>query len=167
MKLISRSYTEEGRGGRQGWFRGVEIAGRRIGFDRSTLHVSGEKYMDRWILYVWGYTLRLHKFYRGDDDRASHTHPWWFITFPLGDYVEQRAVRGAKLAHLNIVRRFRFHYRPADFEHYVLSGIVQRRKNSWIGHTKPFYTIVLTGPMRSAWGFYPEPGKFVHWTEWK
>jgi hypothetical protein len=167
MKFVSRNYGETGRGGRHGWFRGIEVAGRRTGFDRSTLHIGDEKYMDRWILYVWGYTLRLHKFYRGDDNRASHTHPWWFVTFPLATYCEQRARQGTREPHWHIVKAFRFHYRPADFEHFVISGITETRSNYWQGHLRPFYTIVLTGPMRSSWGFYPEPGKFINWADWK
>jgi hypothetical protein len=28
--------------------------------------------------------------------------------------------------------------------------------------TKPFYTVVIGGNKSNEWGFYPEPGEFVH-----
>jgi hypothetical protein len=59
------------------------------------------------------------------------------------------------------VAPFRFHYRPADFEHYVVRPI-----------KVPSWTIVLTGPKRDGWGFYPlinvaGAGKFVPHKEWQ
>ncbi len=155
FRWASFTYDPRGRGGAVGWFKGFDLLKRRWGFDRSCVYVDGEKYLDRWILYVCGCTLRLHKFYRGDDDRASHTHPWWFITFPLGGYLERRYYHGYWLGH-RWVEAFRFHYRPANFEHYVVRG----EKPTW-------WTIVITGPKRDTWGFYPEQNKFVRWTEWE
>lgn len=158
LKISSYRYDRKGRGGAEGGFIGFDLFGRRWGFDRSTVYVGEEKYLDRWILYVNGYTLRLHKFYRGDDDRASHTHPWWFVTFPLTGYYEQLAREGAFYS-VRYVQARRPHYRPANFEHYVL----------WSAHggAEPWWTIVLTGQKSSSWGFYPEPGKFVSWKEWQ
>jgi hypothetical protein len=156
LKNSSFVYSPKGRGGAIGRFKGFDLLGRRWGFDRSTVYVEEEKYLDRWILYVNGYTLRLHKFYRGDDDRASHDHPWtWFVTFPLGGYVERIFHHGEQIDE-RIVWPWRLHYRPADFEHYVVQGL---SSNTW-------WTIVATGVKRSGWGFYPAPGKFVPWREW-
>jgi hypothetical protein len=156
FKLSSFDYSPEGRGGAVGWFRGADILGRRYGFDRSTVFVEGDRYLDRWIVYVAGYTLRLHHFWRGDDDRASHTHPWWFVTFPLGGYFERIYKEGMDFDE-RIVAPWRFHYRPANFEHYVVEVY------------DPAWTIVLTGPKNSTWGFYPfeVPGTFVNWKDWK
>lgn len=155
IRWASFKYDPRGRGGGRGWFKGLDLFGRRWGFDRSTVYVEKEKYLDRWILYVNGYTLRLHKFYRGDDDRASHTHPWWFVTFPLcRGYAENVYSKGVFVLP-RWVKGWRFHYRPADFEHYVA-----------FGSPKPWWTFVVTGPKRDTWGFYPSPGKFVHWSKW-
>lgn len=155
LKNSSFVYSPRGRGGAIGWFKGFDLFGRRWGFDRSLVSVDGEPYLDRWIVYINGYTLRLHKFYRGDDDRASHSHPWWFVTFPLAPYVERLYARGSFVAQ-RCVEPWRFHYRPTSFEHYVLRGV-----------RVPWYTIVLTGPKNDTWGFYPEPGKFVPYKEWR
>lgn len=154
--LVCFNYDPRGRGGARGWFRGFDFLRRRWGLDRSTVYVSDERYLDRWIVYLNGYTLRLHRFWRGDDDRASHDHPWaWFVTFPLGMYVEKIFVQGNYIKHRFVVP-WRFHYRPGDFEHYVVRGV-----------KVPWYTVVVTGPKRQGWGFYPEPGKFVPYKEWK
>ena len=108
-------------------------------------------------------------FYRGDNDSASHTHPWWFITFPLTGYLEKLFRQGTELG-IRYVKPFRFHYRPADFEHYVISGA--REVNDpipcWAMVRKPFYTLVITGGKQpEEWGFYPEPGKFIYWKDFK
>jgi hypothetical protein len=149
-------YDPRGRGGAVGWFRGFDFLRRRWGLDRSTVFVDGERYLDRWIVYLNGYTLRLHRFWRGDDDRASHTHPWWFVTFPLGGYLEKLFDEGRYTGH-RFVEPWRFHFRPAHFEHYVVRGL----------DGVPWWTIVLTGPKNNTWGFYPEPGKFVNWKQWQ
>ena len=137
---------------------GVRIRGRAFGFERSTIWLGHTKYMDRWILYVGCGTLRLHKFYCGDDEHASHTHPWWFITFPLTSY-EEAVYSRVFVQKVRTVRAFRFHKRPADFEH-----IVYGRAD---GGRRPFYTLVLTGTRTNAWGFYPRPGKFIPWRGYK
>jgi hypothetical protein len=154
--LVNFVYEPRGRGGAIGWVRGFDLFGRRWAFDRSLVLVDGEKYLDRWIVYLNGYTLRLHKFYRGDDDRASHSHPWPFVTFPLASYIEWVHAQG-RPRQLRVVEAWRPHFRPATFEHFVVGRAA--------GH-KPFYTIVITGPKRDTWGFYPEPDKFISWKDY-
>jgi hypothetical protein len=124
--------------------------------------------MDRWIAYAGGFTLRLHKFWRGDDDRASHTHPWWFVTFPLTEYVETVFCHGVKLK-TRRVGAFRPHFRAANFEHIVL-GRGPRSRINWktlrieiTPDIRPFWTIVVSGTRTNSWGFYPEPQKFIYW----
>lgn len=130
--------------------------GFRIGVEYSMVEHAGEPYLARWILYC-GLTLRLHKFYQGDDDRAPHDHPWWFVTFPLATYREWvwNPQDGDFQPHVNTVRRFRFHFRPATYRHRVLP--VER----------PFWTIVVSGKFSRVWGFWPKPNEFVPYWEWK
>ena len=142
------------------WRYAVQAFNWRFGIERSTVYIRGEKYLLRYIAYLGPIGLRLHKFYRGDDDRASHTHPWPFITFPFSDYVQRVFQEGAEIKAWNVVRRFRFHYRSADFEHIVIGPL----KNMNVGS---FWTFVITGPIVQTWGFYPKPGKFVPWQEYK
>lgn len=128
----------------------------RIGVEYSRVHIHGLPYLDRYILYCGG-TLRLHRFWRGDDERASHTHPWWFWTFPFGDYAETVFVKG-EARELRVVRAWRLHRRRADFEHVVHGSVT--------ASGKPFWTLVLTGRPKYSWGFYPSPGHFVPWRNW-
>lgn len=168
FKRVSFRYSPKGRGGAHGWFSGFDLLGRRWGFDHSTAFADGEPYLERWIVYVNGWTLRLHKFFRGDDDRASHTHPWWFVTFPLTSYTEKVFKQG-RLHTTRTVRRWRFHYRPADFEHYVVKRFDKYQRDyvrNQLHGIKPWWTIVLTGPKQDSWGFYPEPGKFINWKDY-
>lgn len=140
-----------------------------IGFERSTVWIGLLKYLDRWIVYDGLGTLRLHRFWRGDDDRASHTHPWWFITFPLCGYMERTFDKGVPTG-TRYVAPFRFHFRPANFEHIVLYGVRPRAMFGIVLHEivrKPFWTLVITGNKTNAWGFYPKPGVFIPWREYK
>lgn len=81
--------------------------------------------------------LRLHIMMRGDAGRAPHDHPWWFVTFPFHSYVEEVAYEEVHpvtgridiKTRLNVVRRFRFHFRPAHYAHRILGPLViQSRK---------------------------------------
>lgn len=150
------------------------LGNRRFGFEKSTIFVhsfpaTAEKYMTRWILY-WGWgTLRLHKFFRGDDDRASHTHPWWFITIPLSRYQEEVYDRG-RFVRVQSVAPFRPHWRPRGFEHVVLGRtwkFADEEHCYGVPDRRPFYTVVLTGPVTEGWGFYPAKDVFVPWREYK
>jgi hypothetical protein len=141
-----------------GWFLG----GYNLGLERSTVRVGGEKYLGRLILYVGGFALRLHRFYRGDDARAPHDHPWPFWTFPLcHGYMELVPDSRGELKY-RFVRGWRPNYRTADYRHIVLDP------------PKPFYTLVFNGRKERSWGFWPSVqedfrGKrvFVPWREWE
>lgn len=132
--------------------------GVRLGGEFSRVLINGWAYLDRFIAYVAGGTLRLHKFYRGDDERASHIHPWWFITFPFTSYREDVYDKG-RFVETRVVKAWRFHYRPRSFEHMVLGRADFKQK--------PFWTFVISGYAHEDWGFYPEPGKFVPYKQWK
>lgn len=85
---------------------------------------SRTPYMRRY----WIGRLRLHIFYRGDNDPDHHDHPWDFWTFPLTSYVEEVAepiwMSGPLPTQYHprrqVVRAFRLHYRPATHCHRVL-----------------------------------------------
>lgn len=147
------------------WRKGFELFGKLWCLERSTIYIEGEKYMTRYIVYAFGGTLRLHKFYRGDDDRAPHTHPWNFWTFPLASYLEQRFNHGQ---HVGVfpVKAWRWHSRAAFHEHIVLG-----REKAHLDFSRepfdprPFWTIVITGPKYNEWGFYDATGKFTHWRD--
>jgi hypothetical protein len=137
-----------------------------LGLERSTVRLHGEAYLTRFILYIAGRTVRLHKFHRGDDERAPHDHPWDFWTFPLcGGYAELipdfEFDSGFRL---NWVPGWRWSFRPAKYQHIVVDP------------EKPFWTLVVTRVKSNGWGFWPSYWKpldkermrvFVPWREWK
>jgi hypothetical protein len=115
----------------------------RLGLTHDLVLEGGEPYLERWILWC-GITLRLHKFHKGDDERAFHDHPWWFVTMPLQSYRELTPMG------TTIVRRFRPSFRAAQHRH-----IVQ------LIDTKPAWTFIITGRKEKDWGFWDEDG-FTH-----
>lgn len=133
-----------------GWFLG----NYSLGLERTVVHVAGEPYLGRWIFYIAGFTLRLHRFHRGDDGRAPHDHPWAFWTFPLCRGYKEIVDRRGVLMH-EFVKGWRLHYRPSSYRHIVLDPV------------KPFYTIVVTGRRDRSWGFWPGYTTFVPWRDWK
>ena len=140
----------------------------RFGVSLDCLGKSECPYMKRLILWMGPLgTLRLHKFYRSDQDEALHDHPWWFVTFPLRSYREwvplppglltKPELGGTLLSErgdrmLVDVKAFRPHFRPAEYRHAVVVD-------------KPGFTIVLTGPRKRSWGFWVK-SMFTHWREW-
>lgn len=146
----------------------------RVGGEFSRVFIAGQRYMDRFIVYVKG-TIRLHKFWRGDDDRAPHDHPWSFVTFPFTSYVEryweQEPFVRYDLTHdreyvelvwverTRVVKAWRFHKRNAKFRHIVI-GRADGKKT-------PFWTLVFSAGHSNKWGFWPDPETFVYWREWK
>jgi hypothetical protein len=134
-----------------------ELFGRRWGFEHSPIIHDGSLYMDRWILYVAGCTLRLHHIMRPDLARSLHNHPFWFWTFPLGEYREEYWRRNPPpfdkhgYCYSRTVRAWRPQFRGIDFRHRITHL------------ERPVWTIVITGPYRQKWGFFPTPDTFVKW----
>jgi hypothetical protein len=144
----------------------------RFGFEFSRVGNADVKYLDRYIIYLGQGTLRLHKFWTGDDDRAPHDHPWWFITIPFTTYheiVEECSVHhcppmtgdcqsmtGACVhQRQSTTRAWLPHFRPAHYRHRVLNPV------------RPFYTIVISGGVQREWGFWPRATEFISYTKWK
>lgn len=73
-------------------------------------------YARRWVFVFFGYSIRLHLWYRSDDKRAFHDHSWNFRTFVLrGHYYDVSEKDGIKVREL--VNRTA--YRKANHAHYV------------------------------------------------
>lgn len=113
----------------------------------------------------WG-QLYLHVFHRADDDRAFHDHPFDFWTFPFMTYRED-VLRSPKIPmgqHTNVVQRFKWHFRPAEYTHIVKGWPDSRRKN--------LVTLVWRKASRREWGFWTHvrwPGSIYRWSwvPWK
>lgn len=118
----------------------------RLAYVHDRIWSHGVFYLERRYIEFLGFSLRYHVFRAPDPDRGLHDHPWWFITFPLDSYWEQR--EGIRLGYL--VREHRLHFRPATYRHRVVSA--------------PARTFVLTGRRSREWGFYRD-GEFIHWRD--
>lgn len=143
----------------------IRAFGMKLGFRYSPIIHHGSPYMTRWIVYLGPICFRLHKIFRGDTYRASHTHPFWFITFPFGSYWEGVYNHG-KHVEDRIVYAHKFHWRPANFEHIIMSAIRQVAKHPVHGpvmqeHKEPFWTFVIASGFDRKWGFYDRLGRFT------
>ncbi len=128
------------------WLTGL-LGDPRVIYDR----VGGSPYLSRWYLLGrredgsrwWSpLDLYLHRFHRGDDDRALHSHPWsWAVALVLaGGYIEERRVGDSVVR--RIVRPFRVVFLTSDTYHRVdLLG-----DESW--------SLFLAGPKVGTWYFW-------------
>lgn len=150
--------------------------GKLAGVDR-LIGRSGRPYMTR----IFAGLFRLHIIHRGDAGLVPHDHPWWFVTFPLRSYVEEaleEQLDGSVELKLNIVRSFRFHYRPAYYAHRILGrafpgGLGDQpyrvgmsltqidqmledrgKRSAW----NKIVTLVIRGKVRHAWGYHLRTG---------
>lgn len=109
-------------------------------------------YLERWIVYCGRLSFRVHRFWKKDDDRAPHDHPWWFITIPLRAY--QEIVWNGSVRYFNEVWPLRPSFRPATYRHMVT------------GPEFPVWTFVISGGVSRMWGFWKTPEEFVPYAEW-
>ncbi|MEM7003508.1 MAG: hypothetical protein AAF529_22165 [Pseudomonadota bacterium] len=124
------------------------LGGWRFGVTHDLVYEDGLPYLERWIIW-FGFTIRVHCFHKGDDDRAFHDHPWWFVTIPLRPY-QELTPDGQE----QTLKRFRPQYRSAYHRHIV--RLIQ---------PGPVWTVILTGPKSKEWGFW-RGEDFVHHSEW-
>lgn len=160
-------------------------AGKLFGANR-IYGVEGDHetpYMTRF----WFGRLRFHIFHRGDADPDCHDHPWGFWTFPLRPYIEEvleprietvwthegKVVRPYFERRRQVLKAFRWHYRPATHTHRVL-GLAVRSPHTTVDNHWSFEsvanipTIVWRERPSRAWGFTKndQTGKWC-WVSWK
>lgn len=113
-------------------------------------------YLHRWFIIPRNglFNLYFHRFFRSDDDRALHDHPWVNVSILIAsEYVEVQPTKGATVRRIRreqgsiVMRRptsaHRVEIDPAD------SGLV--------------YTLFITGPRVRVWGFWCPQG----WRDWR
>ena len=102
------------------------------------------KYLHRWYIIPknrW-FNIYKHVFYRSDDDRALHDHPWFSLSFLIkGEIIEHQWA-----GKVRFVQRFWPVFRSAKFSHRI--EIVKG----------PVTTIFITGPVMRVWGFHTKAG---------
>lgn len=109
----------------------------------------------RLIQTPW-FGVYIHVIHRPDEP-DPHDHPWWFASLILdGGY--QELVYPDKRDPARFFSRTRTRFSL---------GHVSLRSAHRITLTYgPVWTLVLTGPQKNEWGFYPG-GRFVPWREYQ
>lgn len=141
---------------------------------RLVIHKKGDPddvYLDRLrIVQTPWLGLYLHRIPRPDGDRDPHDHPWWFASMVLrGWYEEDRYYRpnhlqlgtpnNAQLCYAGNTRRRRFsvHMTPLFMAHRITN----------VPSDGSLLTLVLVGPRRRQWGFWPGLVGWIPWTDYE
>lgn len=122
-------------------------------------------YMRRWALILGLFSVRVHHFYRSDDDRAFHDHPWWFVTLVLkGGYTDVSQCPACEGTGF-FEHRTRLSETPCpecggtgEKRDHLAAGSVRHRP-ALHQHTVRTYpggvwTVIVTGPNVRTWGFW-------------
>jgi len=130
-------------------------------FDIYAKDNSGAVYLHRLrIVQTPFFAIYLHDINLPDSDRDPHDHPWTFWSIVLrGGYTERvwRVTPGQRrmidpVKH-QTWRRFSAHKMGFNQAH-MIDTIEPGTK-----------TLIITGPRRKSWGFYPDAG--VRYLDWK
>ena len=147
-------------------------------FGWSTIYGHAGKHSVPYMTRIWIGQLRLHIFYRGDNDPDCHDHPWDFWTFPFTAYVEEvifpiqdtvaESQPEPKLRYQlvrQVVPAFKWTFRPATHTHRVigpvgdkvvqLSAIILHTAKELLPIAVPgkIVTLVWRGKVGRNWGF--------------
>lgn len=154
-------------------------------FGYSTIYGRYGEHSTPYMLRIWAGWLRLHVFYRGDQDKDCHDHPWSFLTFPLTSYVEEvvephvakdlqntngfvnKSKRVPEL-HRHVVKAWRLHFRPSTHCHRVL-GRFSGKYEGGIPQVdqRKVITLVVRFGVKRKWGFLKNRNGKWCWTPWK
>jgi len=122
---------------------------------------DGKVYLNRWGFgFKHFLTGMIHVMDESDPGIDLHDHPWWFVTIPLyGGYEELRADcrEAPELARKGIYgkREVRRPFRPRVMRLDECHTITKLNK-------KRSVSLVISGPVKRTWGFYPEDGYVQH-----
>ena len=120
---------------------------------------NGRPYLDRLrLLQTPLFGIYLHRIHVPDADRDPHDHPWWFASLVLsGGYDELVWDHPEDIGELAARRRVRGRWSLRTIRRTQAHMITDVRGQLW--------TLVLTGPRRSSWGFWTADG-FVDWRDY-
>lgn len=117
--------------------------------------IGGEEhpYMERWWIIPRNrfFNIYLHRFWRSDDDRALHDHPWLNCSIILkGSYVEHTICAGG-VHRAQTYKQGAIKFRRARAAHRIEIN------------EKPVWSLFITGPVIREWGFHCPHG----WRPWQ
>lgn len=104
-----------------------------------------------------------HRFFRPDEDRWLHGHPWDFVAYTIHGYVEERWNGSARES---IERKPGDWYAMGTTEYHRIDRLRD-------GHAGTCWSLVFTAPKaqkpdptQDAWGFWmPETGEKIPWRQ--
>jgi hypothetical protein len=123
------------------------------------IRVDGKKYLRRFYItprrldeqgettgHYKGFGIYLHYFYRGDEDRELHNHPWKnaFSFILTGGYQEERKAHVHEAVINRLIRRYTFN----NIKHNTFHRVTKRPGANHI------WTIFFTGKRVQDWGFW-------------
>jgi hypothetical protein len=117
--------------------------------------VEGDPYLDRLrLIETPFFSVFLHHIHRPDHEADPHDHPWFFTSIVLcGAYTEMVWPDKYNRRRMVVRNRCRFSVNGMPLE---AAHIITKIKH-------PLWTLVVTGPDRGEWGFYPEGSGGVDW----
>jgi len=111
-----------------------------------------QAYLERWTLRIpfVGWSIKIHKIMRADDDRCHHDHPWWMLRVILwGGYDETTGED-----HRKVIRRpGNVSFCKRNFQHRITRL-----------HGECSWSLVITGKSSGKWGFFTKQG-FMYWRD--
>lgn len=123
---------------------------------RDISDITGDNlYLRRWSLWLpFGWSIKLHKIVRADDDRCQHNHPWLMIRIILvGGYIENRGTCSVTLKPWRPWIPWRIYVTPSKFKHRIAYLL---KESSW--------SLIICGPKVREWGFFTKEG-WMHWKQ--
>lgn len=153
---------------------------------RSVIYGKDDEHDTPYMTRYWIGRLRLHIFYRGDQDPDCHDHPWDFWTLPFSPYVEEVIVTGQGdwERFKQIIPALRWSFRPAEHTHRVLGrwdgamrvGAMTYHATAFskpllgeepVGSPGRLVTLVWRSREKRSWGFWKyRLGEFC-WVGWR
>ena len=94
-----------------------------------------DPYMQRWCWITRRFSIRVHRWFRGDDDRHFHDHDWNFVCWVLKGSEQDISPEGIDLLTPGSLR-----FRKAEYAHIV--------------KTDGCWTLVITGAKIRKFGFW-------------
>jgi hypothetical protein len=93
-----------------------------------------------------GFGIYLHYFYRGDEDKELHNHPWKSATSLIlsGGYMEERRCNETNIVHTKLIRPMTLNHIGANDFHRIT--LLDSKKHVW--------TLFFTFSRSQDWGFW-------------
>lgn len=132
-------------------------------------NLEQEKYLKRWYLFRFkSFSVFVHKFFKSDEDRALHDHPWNYIVIPTWrGYTEYSSNLVKKFFLFGVLKEIR---EEKTKRIYPIIGI-RYRKSTYrhrveLINNKPAWSIFIKFRKNRNWGFWPN-NEYIYWEDFR